>query len=136
MSLSELAASMKQQLEALLNSEMFSTDSIEGWICILLLGFIVWNLGRKAMKFVGWSVSVIFLFQVMHWLSLTSLNDIVPLSTYFKYDVMTSIAQCFVGTRACDLILTANGWIKAITMQTWEFLSGGGIQDAFRSIVP
>lgn len=118
----EAISALKNELDALLNSSAFSTDSIEGWIIILLVGFIAWNIYRKALKFVGWSISVIFLFQVFYWLSLTGLNDVIPLSTIFKYDVLTSIAQCFQGTVICDVILWINAAIRTICNGLWTTL--------------
>lgn len=118
----ETISALKNELESLLNSSAFSTDSIEGWIIILLVGFIIWNIYRKALKFVGWSISVIFLFQVFHWLSMTGLNDIIPLSKVFKYDVLTSIAQCFQGTVICDVILWINATIRTICTGLWSTL--------------
>lgn len=115
---------IKDELSAMLNSAAFSTDSIEGWLVILLTGFLIYNLGRKAMKFVAWSVSAIFLVQVCYWLSFTGLNSIIPLSEIFKYDVLTSIAQCFVGTRLCDGILYVNATIQSICIQGYNTVAG------------
>lgn len=118
----ETISALKDELYSLLNSSAFSTDSIEGWILILLVGFIIWNIYKKALKFVGWSVAVIFMFQVCYWLSFTGLNDIIPLSVIFKYDVLTSIAQCFVGTPVCDIILWINSTIHIICTNLWATL--------------
>ncbi len=86
-------------LQQLLNEHPISTDSIEGWILIFLIGFVAWNIYRKALKFAIWSCSVILLIQVGYYLSATGLNDIIPLSAVFKYDILTAIAQtCVAGT--------------------------------------
>lgn len=134
MDFSGIVRFLKENSEAMLNSSMFSTDSIEGWICILLLGFMVWNLCRKAMKFVAWSVTVIFLFQTFYWLSFTGLNDYIPLDRVFKYDVLTSIAQCFAGTRVCDALLWANAWLQAVMFRVGELVFGGGFLDMLRDL--
>lgn len=129
------AESLKQQAEQLIDPSMFSTSSIEGWICILLVGFIIWNIGRKALKFIGWSIGAIVLFQILHYLSMTPVNDIIPLSQWFKFDVMTSIAQCFAGTAVCDIILTVNSWIRAIILELGRVLTSGEIRSAIESMV-
>lgn len=118
-----MIVAIKTELESLLNSSAFTTDSIEGWLVILLLLFMGWNISRKALKFVAWSVSFIFLVQVFYWLSFTGLNDIIPLSEVFKYDVLTSIAQCFVGSRLCDGILWVNAFIQTICTQAYNLIA-------------
>lgn len=111
---------LKDELSSLLNSSAFSTDSIEGWILILLVGFIIWNIYKKSMKFIVWSINTILLFQVCYWLSLTGLNDLIPLSKIFKYDVLTSIAQCFAGTKICDGLLWFNAALQVILTTFWD----------------
>lgn len=133
MEFSELVQFFKDSSSELLNSSMFSTDSIEGWICIFLLGFIIWNLWRKVMHFVSWSIAVIFLLQVFYWLSFTSLNNYIPLSDWFKYDVLTSIAQCFVGTKICDILLYINAWLKTLMFTVCNYIFDGGFADMLRN---
>ena len=115
----ETINAFKDELMCLLNTKAFSTDSIEGWIIILLLGFIAWNIYRKALDFVCWSAAVILLFQVFYYLGKTGFNDIIPLATVFKYDVLTSLAQCFAGTIICDVILWINAAIHTICASLW-----------------
>lgn len=121
--MSDAINALKDEFSSILNASAFSTDSIEGWIIILLCGFIIWNIYRKSLKFIAWSVSVIFLFQVFYWLSFTGLNNVIPLSKVFKYDVLTSIAQCFAGTKACDIILWINASIHVICSNLWSTLA-------------
>lgn len=121
----ELASSIKDEFTVLLNSSAFTTDSIEGWIIIILCIWLAYEISQKAVKVVGWLVSVIFLFQVCHWLSFTSLNDIIPLSNWFQYDLLTAVAQCFVGTKLCDILLWANAYIHTICSSLWEVLTTG-----------
>ena len=113
---------IKQYLEQLLNEHPISTDSIEGWILIFLIAFIVWGLYKKALKFVGWSCAVILLIQVGYFLGTTNLNNIIPLSTLFQYDVLTAIAQTCVGTPICDVLLKINAAIRYICINTWDTL--------------
>ena len=113
---------IKQYLEQLLNEHPISTDSIEGWILIFLIAFIVWGLYKKALNFVGWSCAVILLIQVGYFLGTTNLNNIIPLSTLFQYDVLTAIAQTCVGTPICDVLLKINAAIRYICTNTWDTL--------------
>lgn len=131
-----MIVALKNELEALLNSSAFTTDSIEGWLVILLALFMIWNLGRKALKFVAWSASFIFLIQVCYWLSFTELNNIIPLSEVFKYDVLTSIAQCFVGTRLSDGILWVNAFIQTVCTQAYRSVADfvGGLASNIKPI--
>ena len=115
---------IKQYLSQLLNEHPISTDSIEGWVLIFLIAFIAWGLYRKALKFVGWSCSVILLIQIGYFLGSTNLNNIIPLSSVFKYDVLTAIAQTCVGTPACDILLQINAAIRYICVNTWDTLRG------------
>ena len=119
----EIASSLKDEFASLLNSSAFSSDSIEGWIIMLLFGFIVYEFSQKAVKFAAWAICVIFMFQVFYWLSLTGMNDVIPLGRFFKYDVMTAVAQCFVGTKICDVILWANAFIHMVCSRMWELVS-------------
>lgn len=123
-------SSIKESLQELLNSHPISTDSIEGWILIFLIAFIAWNLYKKALHFVGWSCAVILLIQVGYFLSFTQLNNIIPLSSIFKFDILTAIAQTCVGTPLCSILLSINATIQYICVQTWDTIynfSIGGI---------
>ncbi len=111
---------LKEDFANMLNPSAFTTDSIEGWIIILLCLFLIYEISQKAVKFVGWLICVIFLFQICHWLSYTGLNKIVPFSTIFKYDILTAVAQCFVGTKFCDLLLYANSFIHTVCNGLWD----------------
>ncbi len=115
---------IKQSLGQLLNEHPISTDSIEGWILIFLIAFIAWNVYRKAMKFVGWSCAVILLIQIGYFLGTTDLNNLIPLSQIFKYDILTAIAQTCVGTPVCDVLLKINAYIRYICTNTWSTLRG------------
>ena len=115
---SEIADSLRQ----LLNDHPISTDSIEGWILIFLILFIVWNLCRKAFKFVGWSCALIFLIQVCYFLGQTDLNTIIPIGNFFQYDILAAIAQTCVGTPFCDWLLQINAAIQYIITNTWQAL--------------
>ena len=77
---------------------------------------------KKALNFVGWGCAVILLIQVGYFLGTTNLNNIIPLSTLFQYDVLTAIAQTCVGTPICDVLLKINAAIRYICINTWDTL--------------
>lgn len=122
---------IKEGLQNLLNSHPISTDSLEGWILIFLVAFIGWNLYKKALKFVGWSCAVILLIQIGYFLSLTQLNNFIPLSSIFKFDILTAIAQTCVGTPLCDGILSVNAAIQYICLNAWDTIHNFSIGGLF-----
>ena len=122
--MNDMIISMKNDLMGLINPSAFTSDSVEGVIIILLFLFLVYEVSHKAIHFAGWLCGLIFMFQVGHWLSFTGLNRMIPLNTIFKYDVLTAIAQCFVGTKVCDGLLYANAFIRTVCSQMYNLLSG------------
>lgn len=114
------AVSLRQQL----NDHPFTTDSIEGWILLLLILFLAWNLCRRAFEFAGWACAAIFMVQVLYFLGQTGFGDIIPIGEVFRYDILSAIAQTCVGTPLCDFLLKANGCIRHIIMNTWQVMCG------------
>lgn len=115
---------MKDQLLSHLNPSAFSTDSIEGWIIMALCLWIVYEVAHKAIDIVWWLVGALLIFQVGYWLSLTGLNNIVHLSEIFKYDLFMAVAQCFVGTKFCDVLLYIDSFLQTTFLSAWSMLSG------------
>lgn len=113
----------KNELIQLFNSPMFSTNSIEGWVIIFLCIWLIYEISHKAVKAIGVIVSIIFLFQVLHWFSLTSLNDIIPLSNFFAYDILEAVAQCFAGTKICDFLMWVNEYIHMVCSSLWQIFA-------------
>lgn len=113
---------IKEHLSGLLNESVFTLDSIEGVIVIILCVLIIYEASRKAIQIAEWLFAVIFLFQVCYWLGYTSLNDIIPFNKVFKYDVITAVAQCFVGTKFCDGLLWFNAFIRALCVRVWTVI--------------
>ena len=66
---------------------------LQRFIIILLVIFIIFCLIKKMGKFACFCLSILCLMQVGYMLSNTSLNDKIPLSDYFKYDVVKSITS-------------------------------------------
>ena len=96
---------IKDELLGLLNPSAFTTDSLEGWLVILIVVYIAYRIFREGAKLLNWLIYAILFVQVCYFLGKTSLNSVIPFASYFKYDVLTSVAQCFVGTKLCDIIL-------------------------------
>ena len=117
----EAISSLYNELSSLLNPSAISVDSIEGFILMLLFLCCVYSLWHKAVKAVGWCICGIVIFQCLYSLSLTGFNDIIPLSTFFKYDVITSIAQCFKGTPVCDVLLWFDAFLIVVFSDLWKF---------------
>lgn len=133
--MSESVSAVKSELEAMLNSSAFTTDSIEGWIIIIVLLILIRGFWMKATKAIGWSIGCLFFFQICYGLSLTGFNDLIPLSMVFKFDIMTSVAQCFVGTKLCDILLWWDSYIIIICSRLWDGIGSFVLQmlDIFKS---
>ena len=116
----ELIETCKTQLEAVLNGSAFTTDSVEGWLCIILSLFLIYNITKKLGDFVGWCIGGIVLIQVFYWLSFTGLNDLIRLSNIFKYDIFAAVAQCFAGTRLCEWILYADAFMHSLFIEAYN----------------
>lgn len=121
--LTEVVVSIKDQLFEMLNSSAFTSDSAQGWIVMIILVVLVYKLSQNALDFVGWCIGVIAFIQICYWLGHTGLNNIIPFSNIFKYDILQSVAQCFVGTKICDWLLYADAFIRNICNMAWDGLS-------------
>lgn len=114
----------KEEMASVLNSSAFSTDSIEGWILIILILCLIYGIWKRAVKAINWSICVILFCQIMYGLSLTGINNLVPLNRIFKFDVVTAIAQCFAGTKLCDILLYFNSSLLVICQRLWDTVGG------------
>lgn len=116
----ETISAIKDGLSNVLNPSAFTVDSIEGWLIIVVGLILIRGFWQKATRAIWWSVGALFFVQAMYSLSLTGFNDIIPLSYVFKYDIMTALAQCFVGTKICDGMLYFNSAIIATMNGLWD----------------
>ena len=105
----ELIETCKTQLEAVLNGSAFTTDSVEGWLCIILSLFLIYNITKKLGDFVGWCIGGIILIQVFYWLSFTGLNDLIPLSNIFKYDIFSN--SCMILSQLLQSFFLVSSYI-------------------------
>jgi hypothetical protein len=119
----EMIELAKHQFENLLNPSALTLDSIEGIITLLLILFLVKSIFEKSIKLISWCIAGILLIQIGYWLSFTGINDYIPLSSVFKYDILSSIAQLFVGTKVCDVILYINAFLKTVFTRGAELIT-------------
>lgn len=66
---------------------------LQRFLILLLVIFIVISIIKKAGRFACFCISILCLMQVGYVLSGTPINDKIPLSNYFKYDVVKSITS-------------------------------------------
>lgn len=110
---------IKDQLASSLNSTVFSLNSIPGIIALILIITIIYGIYRRATRAVSWTLGIIVLYEAFFCLSLTGFNNLIPLSTIFKYDICTSLAQLFVGTPISDGFLYVASFLAAVMGRIW-----------------
>lgn len=132
---------IKDGLAAMLNPSIFSWDSAEGVIVTVIAIVIIYKITKNMADFVGWLIGALFLIQLCHVLGFTVLNDYFPFRDLFRYDVLTAIAQLFVGTPIADGILWVSGFVnyiaKVVTDAFVQVAPGAGrVLDAFFRNMP
>lgn len=116
----ETINNIKERLLESLNPSAFSLNSIPGIIFIILLITLVYCIYKKATKAISWLAGGLLVYEALYCLSLTGFNDLVPLSVIFKYDVLTAIAQLFVGTPICTGLLYVVSFLGALMSKIWD----------------
>lgn len=89
-------------------------DSEQGIIIILLLIWLVTAVIRHAFKAVAWCFFLIVLIQIGYILGTTSLNDVIPFSEIFKYDVISAVANLFPDTFVQTALLKVSAFLTQI----------------------
>lgn len=89
-------------------------DSVQGIIIILLLIWLVTAVIRHAFKAVAWCFFLIVLIQIGYILGTTSLNDTIPFSEIFKYDVISAVANLFPDTFVQTALLKVSAFLTRI----------------------
>lgn len=125
MSAPELFGTMGEKFQEFLNCGLFTTDSLEGWLCIFILGYFLWKLWQRAADFVGWCAMMILLLQIGYFLSKTSLNDIIPLDILFRTDVLGSIAGLVKHEGIHNGLVWLNEHIELYFQTGWELIASG-----------
>ena len=116
--------SIPSDLQNVLNPSILTPDSLQGVFVLLALAFIVWCLFKKTIRFIKFSVIFLCIMQLGFVLGQTALNDIVPLSDWFKYDVFAALAQLCVGTPVASFFLWLSRWISGAMVFLAERLAG------------
>ena len=89
-------------------------DSVQGIIIILLLIWLVTAVIRHAFKAVAWCFFLIVLIQIGYILGTTNLNDVIPFSEIFKYDVISAVANLFPDTFVHTALLKVSAFLRQI----------------------
>lgn len=89
----------------ILNPTTWQAANLESFIVMFLILAICYKTFHKAYKFAGWCLGLLLLVQICYTLGQSSLNNIIPFSSIFKYDVGVSFANFFAGTKIAEWIL-------------------------------
>lgn len=90
-----------------LNSTIFSLDSIEGILLIVLAIFIIKYSSKKIVDIIFSLLGVALVFELLYILGNTPLDNYTHISSVFKYDIFSSIAQLVPGTKLAEWLQTA-----------------------------
>ncbi len=135
MSAPELFESIRNYFNNLLGCGLFSTDSLEGWLCIFILGYFLWKLWRQAMNFVNWSICVLFLIQVGYWLSQTGFNDVINIAAVFRMDVLGSITALITNDMLRNILEAVNDFIRVTITSVWSMFSTGQLRSMVYDVI-
>lgn len=111
------------QYAEILNPQTWQTANLESFIVMFLILAVCYKTFHKAYKFAAWCMGLLLFIQVGYALSLSHLNDLIPLSTVFKYDIGVSIANFFAGTKIAEWILWIHDVIHAGLMVVGDKLA-------------
>lgn len=94
----------------ILNPETWTNMNLESFVVVLLILMTAYKLFHKAYKFAWWCVGLLFMVQICYLLGLSNLNNYIPFSNIFEYDIGVSIANFFSGTKIAEWLL----WIHDV----------------------
>lgn len=114
-----------EDFKQVLNPNAFTLDSAEGIIVLGLVIFMIYAIGKRLINATMWCVGGLVLLQCFYALSLTAVNNIIPISNVIHYDVMTSVAQVFAGTFISDWLVSASAWINFIFYKAGDKIAYG-----------
>ena len=89
-------------------------ESLQGIIIILLLIWLATAVIRHSFKAVAWCFFLIVLIQIGYILGTASLNDVIPFSEIFKYDVISAVANLFPYTFVQTALLKVSAFLTQI----------------------
>lgn len=124
----EVVSELKDALEATLNSEILSPDSIYGLVIIAVIAFLVVRGIKKVTNSIGSIIGFVLLLEIGHVCAFnTTLGAQAPiLQTIFKYDVFTALAQLCVGTPVASFLLYIQAWLNAVMQRVVESVAAVG----------
>lgn len=111
---------IKDMLEGMLNPSVFTLDSVEGVVVTALGIWAVYRITKNLGDFVGWAIGALFLIQLGYVLGFTVLDNYIPFSSIFKFDIITAMAQLFAGTPIADGLLYVSAFINFIAKVVTE----------------
>lgn len=118
--MAEGITAIKNALASTLNPSAFSWDSTEGIVVAILALVIIYRITRNLGDFVGWLIGGLFMIQLGYLMGFTPLNEYIPFSAIFRFDVVTALAQLFTGTPVCDALLYVSAFINFVAKVTSE----------------
>lgn len=118
------------------NCGLFTTDSLEGWVCIFLLLYILSRLGRKALEFAGWCVGLMFLAQILYHLGRTGFGDSFPwFRDIFNYNLMGNFNAVVTNDLIHGIIESLDKFIETVMNAFYNLFASGNITDMARRAV-
>lgn len=116
---------LKDALKDTLNPSALTTDSLYGIIIIVLIAWIIIKFAKSVTRSIGSIICLILVLEVGHLLAFNSTmgNEYPILKEIFKYDVLTAIAQLFVGTGFGDFLLSAQAWLIKVIDKVALFIN-------------
>lgn len=121
------------KLQGELNPEIFTWDSMQGVIVLLVLIGIGVCFAKKITRFFFYGFMYVIFMEIMHVFALSEIGSQFPvLQTIFRYNVLQSLAQLCVGTPVSDILLYIQVFINntfgmAFTMvfEIWKLIQPG-----------
>lgn len=94
-------------------------------IIFIIVIFLILNFSSKILDIIFRLIGLICLFQILYIIGLTPINDILPISTIFKYDIFSMIGALFPGTTFETLLNTIGTSLTEFIMSLVDmFVSG------------
>lgn len=121
------------KLQGELNPEIFTWDSMQGVLVLLVLIGIGVCFAKKITRFFFYGFMYVIFMEIMHVFALSEIGSQFPvLQTIFRYNVLQSLAQLCVGTPVSDILLYIQVFINntfgmAFTMvfEIWKLIQPG-----------
>lgn len=109
-------ALVKDGLSQMLNSDVFTVNSLYGVVILAVIVFLIIRFLHNLSKCFGFIVRFLLFWTVMHIFAFeTPIGSTFPvLQTVFKLDVLTAVAQLFVGTPVADFLLWVQAYLVAV----------------------